>query len=101
MQISDLEVDSDGHRASRAGRALDLTSKEFALLLLLVQRAGEVVSRTLIAQHVWQSNSRSNSNSVNVLVRRLRAKVDKPFLPRLIHTVRGDGYYLEQPPTKA
>lgn len=96
MRISDLEVDSVRLRATRAGRELDLTVKEFALLSLLIQRAGELVSRTLIAQRVWQADYTSKSNNVNALVRRLRAKVDDPFPPRLIHTVRGAGYYLEQ-----
>ncbi|MFN0018611.1 MAG: winged helix-turn-helix domain-containing protein [Pirellulaceae bacterium] len=96
MRISDLEVDSVRLRATRAGRELDLTPKEFALLSLLIQRAGELVPRTLIAQHVWQVDFSSKSKNLNALVRRLRAKVDEPFPPRLIHTVRGAGYYLEQ-----
>ena len=96
MRHSDLEVDSVRLRATRAGRELDLTSKEFALLSLLVQRAGELVSRALIAQHVWQVDFSSKSKNLNALVRRLRAKVDEPFPPRLIHTVRGAGYYLKQ-----
>lgn len=96
MRIGDLEVDLCDHRATRAGQVLALTTKEFALLSLLIQRAGEVVSRTLIAQQVWQTAFSSKSNYVEVLVRRLRAKVDEPFRPRLIHTVRGAGYYLQQ-----
>ena len=99
MRISDLEVDLLRRRATRAGRLLDLTTKEFALLSLLMQCAGEVVSRIRIAEHVGQTNFNSKSNCVDVLVRRLRAKVDGPFFPRmsrLIHTVRGAGYYLEQ-----
>lgn len=96
MQISDLEVDLFHRRATRAGRALDLTAKEFALLSLLMQHAGETVSRTLIAERVWQADFSSKSNYVNVLVRRLRAKVDAQSFPRLIHTVRGGGYYLKQ-----
>lgn len=96
MRLGDLEVDSVDHRATRAGQVLDLTAKEFSLLSLLIQRAGEVVSRTLIAEHVWKADFNSQSNYVDVLVRRLREKVDEPFRPRLIHTVRGAGYYLKQ-----
>lgn len=96
MRISDLEVDSVRLRATRAGRELDLTEREFALLSLLIERIGEVVSRTLIVERVWQEDFSSHTKHVNGLVSRLRAKVDEPFPPRLIHTVRGAGYYLEQ-----
>lgn len=95
MQIGDLELDSVDHRATRSGQVLDLTAKEFALLSLLMQSSGEVVSRSVIAEKVWQTDLNNKSNSVTVLVRRLRAKVDDPFRPRLIHTVRGGGYYLK------
>lgn len=94
MRISDLELDPTQQRATRAGRVLDLTKQEFALLSLLMQSSGEVVSRSVISETVWQTDDKSNS--VTVLVHRLRAKVDDPFLPRLIHTVRGGGYYLKQ-----
>lgn len=96
IKVADLEVDVLRHRASRAGVRLDLTPKEFALLSLLARRAGEVLSRTLISEQVWDINFDSDTNVVDVHVRRLRAKADDPFDRKLIHTVRGAGYVLEQ-----
>ena len=96
--MADLELDAIRHRASRAGVRLDLTPKEFALLSLLVRRAGEVLTRTLIAEQVWDVNFESDTNVVDVHVRRLRAKADDPFDKKLIHTVRGVGYVLEDRP---
>ena len=98
IRVADLELDVIRHRASRAGRRLDLTPKEFALLSLLVRRAGEVLSRTLISEQVWDVNFESDTNVVDVHVRRLRAKADDPFDKKLIHTVRGVGYVLEDRP---
>jgi two-component system copper resistance phosphate regulon response regulator CusR len=95
VRVGDLEVDVIRHRASRAGQRLDLTPKEFALLSLLARRVGEVLSRTIIAEQVWDINFDSDTNVVDVHVRHLRAKVDDPFDRRLIHTVRGVGYVLE------
>ena len=95
IRVADLEVDVVRHRASRAGVRLDLTPKEFALLSLLARRAGEVLSRTLISEQVWDVNFDSDTNVVDVHVRRLRAKADDPFDTKLIHTVRGAGYVLE------
>jgi two-component system copper resistance phosphate regulon response regulator CusR len=95
VQIADLEIDLARHKVTRAGTRLDLTPKEFALLLLLAQRQGEVLSRTRIAEQVWDMNFDSDTNVVDVVVRRLRAKVDDPFARKLIHTVRGMGYVLE------
>jgi two-component system, OmpR family, copper resistance phosphate regulon response regulator CusR len=92
---ADLEIDLLRHRATRAGHRLDLTSKEFLLLTLLARRAGEVLSRTLIAESVWDMNFDSDTNVVDVNVRRLRSKVDDPFPLKLIHTVRGAGYVFE------
>ncbi len=82
-------------RVSRASRRIDLTAKEYTLLDFFVRRVGEVVSRTLIAEHVWDMNFDSDTNVVDVAVRRLRAKIDDPFAERLIHTVRGVGYVFE------
>jgi two-component system copper resistance phosphate regulon response regulator CusR len=82
-------------KASRAGRRLDLTPREFALLSLFARRPGEVLSRTLIAEQVWDMNSGGDSNVVDVHIRRLRSKLDDPFDVKLIHTVRGMGYVLE------
>ncbi|MFO0800507.1 MAG: heavy metal response regulator transcription factor [Gemmataceae bacterium] len=95
LTVADIEIDVVRHRASRGGQRLDLTPKEFALLSLLTRRAGEVLSRTLISEQVWDVNFDSDTNVVDVHVRRLRAKVDDPFDAKLIHTVRGVGYVLE------
>jgi two-component system, OmpR family, copper resistance phosphate regulon response regulator CusR len=88
-------VDTVRHVATRDGRKLDLTPKEFSLLALMARRAGEVLTRTLISEQVWDMNFDSDSNVVDVHIRRLRAKVDDPFASKLIHTVRGVGYVLE------
>jgi two-component system copper resistance phosphate regulon response regulator CusR len=96
LSAADLELDLQRHRATRAGRALDLTPKEFQLLALLLRHTGEVLSRTLIAEQVWDINFDADSNVVEVHMRRLRAKVDDPFGYKLIHTVRGVGYVLER-----
>ncbi len=96
LKVADLELDLHRHRATRAGQALDLTPREFQLLSLLLRRTGEVLSRTLIAEQVWDINFDSGSNVVEVHMRRLRSKVDDPFAGKLIHTVRGIGYVLEQ-----
>jgi two-component system copper resistance phosphate regulon response regulator CusR len=95
LQVADLSVDLARLRAVRGGRRLELTPKEFALLALLTRRAGEVLSRTLIAEQIWDMNFDSDTNVVDVHVRRLRSKVDDPFERKLIHTVRGAGYVLE------
>jgi len=96
LRVADLELDFVAHRAVRGGRRLDLTPKEFLLLSLLARRAGEVLSRTLIAEQVWDMNFDSGTNVVDVHVRRLRSKVDDPFEKKLIRTVRGVGYVLEE-----
>jgi two-component system copper resistance phosphate regulon response regulator CusR len=95
VRIADLEIDLVRHRALRGGTRLDLTPKEFALLSLLARRAGEVLSRTVIAEQIWDMNFDSDTNVVDVAVRRLRSKADDPFAKKLIHTVRGMGYVLE------
>ena len=95
LQIADLSVDLLGRRATRGSVRLDLAPQEFALLSLLARRQGEVLSRLVIAEQVWDMNFDSDSNVVDVAVRRLRRKVDDPFPVKLIHTVRGMGYVLE------
>jgi two-component system copper resistance phosphate regulon response regulator CusR len=95
LQIDDLEIDTRRHKATRAGNALNLTAKEFLLLAHLVRSADQVVSRGEIAEQVWDINFATNTNVVDVMVRRLRAKVDDPFERKLIHTVRGAGYVLK------
>jgi two-component system copper resistance phosphate regulon response regulator CusR len=94
LRVADLEIDLARHRAVRSGRRIDLTAKEFILLTLLARRAGEVLSRTMIAETVWDMNFDSDTNVVDVNVRRLRSKVDDPFPRKLIKTVRGVGYVL-------
>ena len=94
LRIADLDIDFTHHRAVRAGKKLDLTPKEFSLLSLLARRSGEVLSRTLIAEQVWDMNFDSDTNVVDVHIRRLRAKIDDPFKIKLIQTVRGMGYVL-------
>jgi two-component system copper resistance phosphate regulon response regulator CusR len=98
IRMADLEIDLLRQRATRAGQKLELTSKEFLLLTLLARRAGEVLSRTQIAESVWDMNFDSDTNVVDVNVRRLRSKMDDPFSLKLIHTVRGAGYVLETQP---
>jgi two-component system, OmpR family, copper resistance phosphate regulon response regulator CusR len=98
IRLADLEIDLLRQRATRAGHKLELTSKEFLLLSLFARRPGEVLSRTLIAESVWDMNFDSDTNVVDVNVRRLRSKVDEPFPIKLIHTVRGAGYVLESQP---
>ena len=95
LGLADLKLDVLRRRATRSGQRIDLTAKEFALLELLLRRQGEVLPRSLIASQVWDMNFDSDTNVVEVAVRRLRAKVDDPFEPKLIHTVRGMGYVLE------
>ena len=95
LRIDDLEVDTRRHKAARRGVALNLTAKEFLLLAHLVRSAGEVVSRPQIVEQVWDIDFHTDTNVVDVMVRRLRAKVDDPFRTKLIHTVRGVGYVLK------
>lgn len=96
VRVADLEIDVLKRRVSRGGERLDLTAKEFGLLHLLACRQGEVLSRTLIASQVWDMNFDSDTNVVDVAIRRLRAKVDDPFPNKLVHTVRGVGYVIEE-----
>ncbi len=98
LRVADLELDPIKRRVQRGAQRVDLTAKEFLLLHLLMQREGEVLSRTFIAEQVWDMNFDSDTNVVDVVVRRLRAKVDDPFAEKLIHTLRGVGYVLEHRP---
>jgi len=93
--LKDLTVDVTARKASRGSQRLDLTAKEFALLTQLVRRQGNVLSRTLLAELVWDMNFDSDTNIVEVAIRRLRSKLDDPFQEKLLHTVRGMGYVLE------
>ena len=95
LDIADMAIDVLKRRVTRGGERIDLTPKEFALLHLLAKRQGEVLSRSLIASQVWDMNFDSDTNVVDVAVRRLRAKVDEAYPGKLIHTLRGMGYGLE------
>ncbi len=95
-EIADLQIDLLKRKVKRAGQQIELTQKEFVLLALLAQRSGDVLSRTMIAEQVWDMNFDSDTNVVDVAIRRLRSKVDDPFTNKLIHTVRGVGYVLEE-----
>ena len=97
LKAADLELDLLRRRVTRAGKSIELTAKEFALMELLLRRRGEVLPRSLIASQVWDMNFDSDTNVIEVAVRRLRAKVDDGFEPKLIVTVRGMGYVLEVP----
>ncbi|WP_434643715.1 heavy metal response regulator transcription factor [Klebsiella sp. I138] len=96
LQISDLQLDFLKHRASRNGKRLELTQKEFLLLSLLMRRRGEVLSRTVLAEQVWDMNFDPETNVIDVAVRRLRSKIDDGYEVKLLHTIRGAGYVLEE-----
>ncbi|MFT6591051.1 MAG: two-component system copper resistance phosphate regulon response regulator CusR [Rhodoferax sp.] len=100
LQVADLELDLLRRRVTRAGKRIELTAKEFGLLELLMRRQGEVLPRSLIASQVWDMNFDSDTNVIEVAIRRLRVKIDDNFEPSLIQTVRGMGYVLELPQDK-
>jgi len=96
LRLADLELDLIRHKARRSGASLDLTAKEFQLLALMLRRRGEVLTRTTISEQVWGINFDSDTNVVDVAIRRLRKKVDDPFTLKLIQTIRGVGYVLDE-----
>lgn len=96
LKLGGLQLDLARRKAQRDGVRLDLTAKEFTLLALLLRRQGQVLSRTMLAEQVWDMNFDGDTNAIEVAVRRLRAKIDDPFGTKLLHTVRGMGYVLEQ-----
>jgi two-component system copper resistance phosphate regulon response regulator CusR len=96
LRVGDLQVDLIRRRVARAGQRIDLTAKEFALVALLARRQSEILSKTAIAEAVWDMNFDSNTNVVEVAVKRLRAKIDAPFAQPLLHTIRGMGYVMEE-----
>jgi two-component system copper resistance phosphate regulon response regulator CusR len=98
LQLADLRLDLIRRRVERGGQRIDLTAKEFALLELLLRRQGEVLPKSLIASQVWDMNFDSDTNVIEVAIRRLRLKIDDDFPNKLIHTVRGMGYVLEERP---
>jgi two-component system copper resistance phosphate regulon response regulator CusR len=95
IRIADLEIDFHRHKAMRGKKRLDLSPKEFLIIWLLARHAGEVLTRTYISEQVWDINFDSDTNIVDVAILRLRKKVDDPFSVKLIHTIRGVGYVLE------
>ena len=95
ITVGDLEIDVSRRKVRRGGKRIDLTPREFALLQLLARRQGEVMSRTQIASYVWDMNFDSDTNVVDVAIRRLRSKIDDGYPIKLVHTVRGVGYVLE------
>jgi DNA-binding response OmpR family regulator len=98
LRVADLEIDRARHLVTRAGKRIELTTKEYALLEYLATNAGRVLSRTMIVDHVWDESFENVTNIVDVYVRYLRQKVDEPFAERLIHTIRGVGYSLAEEP---
>ena len=95
LTIADLDVDLLKRQAWRNGVRLDLTAKEFQVLSLLARRSGEIISKTSIVEYVWDLDLESNGNVVESVVKRLRAKLDAPFSTKILHTIRGMGYVLE------
>ncbi|ATZ93196.1 MULTISPECIES: heavy metal response regulator transcription factor [Dickeya] len=95
LQISNLQLDFLKHRVSRGGKRIELTQKEFLLLSLLMRRSGEVLSRTVLAEQVWDMNFDPETNVIDVAIRRLRSKIDDGYEIKLLHTIRGAGYVLE------
>ncbi len=95
LRIDDLEVDLQARKVTRGGLRLDLTAKEFSLLSLLARHQGEILSKLMIAEQVWDMNFDSDANVVEVAIKRVRAKIDAPYPRKLLHTVRGMGYVLE------
>lgn len=96
IQIGDLEIDLLRHKVSRENKNIDLTTQEFALLVFLAEHPGEVLSRTLIAESVWDINFNTETNVIDVAIRRLRQKIDSDYENKLIHTIRGRGYVLDR-----
>lgn len=95
LEIGDLLIDLLARKVTRHGQRIDLTAKEFALLALLARHEGEVLSKTMIAEQIWDINFDSDANVVEVAIKRLRAKIDTPYETKLLHTMRGMGYVLE------
>jgi DNA-binding response OmpR family regulator len=94
LQLADLQVDTSSHRVSRNGAPIELTSKEYAMLEYFIRNPDQVLTRTMISEHVWDDEFDSLSNIIDVYIRRLRRKIDEGYQPRLLHTIRGSGYLL-------
>jgi two-component system copper resistance phosphate regulon response regulator CusR len=95
LELADLKIDVQKHKVTRSNQLISLTAKEFMLLLLFVRRRGEVLSRTYIAEQVWDIHFDTDTNAIDVAIKRMRDKIDKDFSPKLIHSVRGVGYVME------
>ncbi|MDP3709608.1 MAG: heavy metal response regulator transcription factor [Polaromonas sp.] len=95
LQLGDLQLNLVKHRATRSGKRLDLSAQDFKFLALFLRRQGQVLSRTVVAEKIWDISFDCDSNVVDVAVRRLRKKIDDPFPVKLLHTVRGVGYIME------
>ena len=100
LQIHDLHLDLLSRKVSRAGERLELTAKEFSLLSLLARHQGQILSKMMIAEQIWDMNFDSDANVVEVAIKRLRSKIDAPYEMKLLHTVRGMGYVLEVRPER-
>lgn len=98
LKVADLSLDPASRRVTRSGKAIELTAKEFALLEYLMRHPGQVLTRTMISEHVWDQSFDSYTNVIDVYVNYLRKKVDQGFEPKLIHTIRGVGYVLREEP---
>lgn len=96
LQVADLTVDLVAHTATRAGKKIDLTAKEYALLEYLMRNAGSIVTRTMIAEHVWDINFETFTNVIDVYINYLRRKIDQGYPKKLVHTIRGRGYILKE-----
>jgi two-component system copper resistance phosphate regulon response regulator CusR len=96
LRIADLELDLARRKAHRGGQRLQLTMKEFRLLAMMLRREGQVVSREVLAEQVWDMDFDADTNAIEVTIRRLRTKLDDPFGSKLLHTIRGQGYVLEE-----
>ena len=94
LQLADLLVDTSSHRVTRAGNTIEMTSKEYAMLEYFIRNPDQVLTRTMISEHVWDDEFDSLSNIIDVYIRRLRRKIDEGYQPRLLHTIRGSGYLL-------
>lgn len=101
LQVADLTMDTSSHRVTRAGSAVELTSKEYAMLEYFMRNPDQVLTRTIISEHVWDEAFDSLSNIIDVYIRRLRRKIDEGYQPRLLHTIRGSGYLLGILPEEA
>ena len=101
LQVADLQVDTSSHRVTRAGGTIELTSKEYAMLEYFMRNQDQVLTRTMISEHVWDEQFDSLSNIIDVYIRRLRRKIDENYTPRLLHTIRGSGYLLGIQPEDA